>query len=103
VVFKVLHCLRRLRGTAFDPFGYSDERRMERRLIAEYRALVTRIVSRVNESSLPAAIELAAAAAQIGGYGPVKQQSVEAYESRLVTLLDAFEGATAVPGPGRAV
>jgi len=29
-----------LRGTALDPFGYTAERRMERRLIKDYQALV---------------------------------------------------------------
>ena len=43
-------------------------------------------------------IELASAAAQIAGYGPVKIASVKAYESRLIALMDAFEkAAAAVP------
>jgi indolepyruvate ferredoxin oxidoreductase len=97
-VFKVLHWLRRLRGTTFDPFGYTAERRMERRLIAEYRALVTRVAARLSRANLPEAIELAGAAAQIAGYGPVKQASAKAYESRLTALQDAFETAcVAVP------
>jgi indolepyruvate ferredoxin oxidoreductase len=91
--FKVLTAMKRLRGTAFDPFGYTAERRQERQLIADYRALVSSVVERLNHANLPVAIELAGAAAQIGGYGPVKLGSVKAYESRLSTLLDSFEKA----------
>ena len=37
--FGVLARLKGLRGTAFDPFGYTEERTQERTLILEYRAL----------------------------------------------------------------
>jgi indolepyruvate ferredoxin oxidoreductase len=92
-LFRVLAALKRLRGTAFDPFGYTAERRMERRLIEDYRALVGALVDRLDQANLPAAVELARAAAEIGGYGPVKDASVSAYQSRLRTLLEAFEAA----------
>src|SRR5204862_2419759 len=45
--FRVLAKLRGLRGTAFDPFGRTAERRMERRLIAEYEAMLDEIVARL--------------------------------------------------------
>ena len=93
--------MKRLRGTAFDPFGYTAERRLERRLIADYRALVSRSVERLNHANLPIAIELAGTAAQIGGYGPVKLDSVKAYEARLSVLLEGFER-TATPVATRA-
>ena len=38
--FRLLARLKRLRGTAFDPFGRTAERRMERRLLREYEALL---------------------------------------------------------------
>jgi indolepyruvate ferredoxin oxidoreductase len=96
-LFRILAALKGLRGTAFDPFGYTAERRMERRLIEDYRALVTGIADRLDQANLAAAIELARAAAEISGYGPVKNVSVSAYESRLRTLLTAFETASARP------
>ena len=90
-VFQLLAALKGLRGTALDPFGYTRERRMERALISEYRALISRIGGQLNQDNLTAGIELAAAAAQIAGFGPVKIASVQAYESRLMTLLRVFE------------
>jgi indolepyruvate ferredoxin oxidoreductase len=90
-LFRALAALKGLRGTALDPFGYTAHRRMERRLIADYRALAGRLVGRLNQGNLPAAIELARAAAEIKGYGPVKEASVKEYETGLKVLLDAFE------------
>jgi indolepyruvate ferredoxin oxidoreductase len=93
-VFKALARLKGLRGTAFDVFGYTAERRMERRLIEDYRALVPRIVDRIDSANLAAAIEIARAAGEIGGYGLVKDAAVQAYEARLPALLAAFEATT---------
>jgi indolepyruvate ferredoxin oxidoreductase len=92
-LFELLAALKGLRGTAFDPFGYTAERRMERRLIEDYRSLIDGIVPWLDQANLPAAIELARAAAGISGYGLVKSASASAYESRLKTLLEAFAAA----------
>ena len=89
--FRMLAVFKRLRGTAFDPFGHTGERRMERRLIADYRALISTIADRLNPTNLAAAIDLARAAAEIAGYGSVKNASMSAYRVRLKTLQDAFE------------
>jgi indolepyruvate ferredoxin oxidoreductase len=93
-LFKVLAKLKGLRGTAFDPFGYTAERRMERRLIGEYRALIERIVDQLEPGNLKAAAELAAAAQEIAGYGLIKDASVAEYQARLPSLLQAFESAS---------
>ena len=100
-VFKLLRKLKGLRGTAFDPFGYSAERRMERRLISDYRSLIDNIVDRLDSDNLPAAVDLARAAADIGGYGPVKNASIQEYESRLKRLLQAFEAPSVEHSVGR--
>jgi indolepyruvate ferredoxin oxidoreductase len=92
-LFKVLARLKGLRGTAFDPFGYSTERRMERRLIADYRALIERVVAELTASNLKAGADLAAAAADIAGYGPVKDAAVAEYQAKLPALLQAFQSA----------
>lgn len=90
-LFRLLASLKGLRSTTFDPFGYTAERRMERRLITDYQALVGRIVEQLDDNNLPTALELAAAASKIAGYGLVKSASVTAYESRLGSLLKTFE------------
>jgi len=96
-LFRLLAALKGLRGTVFDPFGHTAERRSERRLIQDYRALIDRIVGELDPSNLPAAVELAAAAARIAGYGPVKDAALKVYEERLPSLLQAFESKKAEP------
>lgn len=89
-VFKFLSRLKIIRGTAFDPFGYMSERRMERRLIHEYKYLIENTIGLLNANNLDAGIRIASAAQEIAGYGPVKQQSVQRYRSQLESLLDDF-------------
>ena len=88
--FGLLQHFKFLRGTVLDPFGYSRERRMERQLIADYCVLIDEVVDVLHYGNLQAAIELAGAAAEIAGYGPVKDASVERYATELERLLAAF-------------
>lgn len=90
-VFSILKRGKVLRGTAFDPFGYSRERRTERRLIGEYRSLVWDIVARVTQANLDTSIELAGAAYEIRGFGPVKDASLAEYRERKAGLLKVLE------------
>jgi indolepyruvate ferredoxin oxidoreductase len=78
--FRVLARLKGLRGTAFDPFGYTAERREERQLIAEFEQMVEALLP----SRLPAArlVEIVRAPLAIRGFGPVKQASIEAYRKK---------------------
>jgi indolepyruvate ferredoxin oxidoreductase len=92
-LFKLLTSLRRLRGTPFDVFGYTAERRMERRLIGDYKDLVSRIVGRLSAANIPVAMQLAHAASQIAGYGPVKMASVKVYDLKVDALSDSFDKA----------
>ncbi|PWC34088.1 indolepyruvate ferredoxin oxidoreductase family protein [Azospirillum sp. TSO35-2] len=81
-VFRGLAALKRLRGTALDPFGYTAERRMERALIARYEATVDGMLERLSAETLGTAVELAALPQEIRGFGPVKQRAWEAVEPR---------------------
>lgn len=80
--FALLARARRLRGTPFDPFGYTDERRMERSLIEEYHALVDRVLDRLTEHNFDAAIALVASAQDISGFGHVKERAAQAARLR---------------------
>src|SRR5205085_10976537 len=75
--FRVLAKLRRLRGTAFDPFGRTAERRMERRLIAEYETVFDEIAKGLTSQNHAVAIELAALPMEIRGFGHVKDANRE--------------------------
>jgi indolepyruvate ferredoxin oxidoreductase len=90
-IFKLLSAARRLRGTIFDPFGYTTERRQERLLIVEYRNLAALVVERLTKTNLPAAIRLLSEINEIRGYGSVKEAAILAYREKLPGLLKAFE------------
>jgi indolepyruvate ferredoxin oxidoreductase len=98
-LFKVLRHFKVLRGTPFDPIGYFPERRLERRLIVEYRALIERIAGRLDAANIGAGVELAHSAWNIAGYGPVKEAAAKAWQAKLPELLQRFEqvGAAAQP------
>ncbi len=89
--FRLLAPLKILRGTALDIFGYTEERRLERKLIDDYRTLILSVVDRLNLHNLNAAITLANAAQDIAGYGPIKQAATKAYAAKLPALINAFE------------
>ena len=85
--FKLLAKCKGLRGGAFDVFGYTAERKMERALIAEYRDTVHALVDGLDADNHATAVELAALPEQIRGFGHVKEQAVAEYRLRKDELL----------------
>ena len=70
--FRMLARLKRLRGTVLDVFGYSAERRLERRLLADYESDLALIVETLDAARIEAAAALASVPALVRGYGHVK-------------------------------
>ncbi len=89
-VFGLLAKLRGLRGTAFDIFGYSDERRMERRLIEEYTGLMREVADSLSVDKHELALRLAETPQLIKGYGHVKARNVETAQAQQASLLAEF-------------
>ncbi|WP_067520877.1 indolepyruvate ferredoxin oxidoreductase family protein [Alloactinosynnema sp. L-07] len=85
-MFAALRALRGLRGTAFDPFGHAHLRKVERALIEEYSAMITRLAASVTASTYATACELAAAPDLVRGYEEIKLASVERYRARVAEL-----------------
>jgi indolepyruvate ferredoxin oxidoreductase len=71
-VFRIMARLRRLRGTAFDIFGRSEERRLEPRLIGEYEELIDEILAHLSPANHQLAIELADLPVEIRSFWPCK-------------------------------
>jgi indolepyruvate ferredoxin oxidoreductase len=88
--FRLLAGLKRLRGTPFDLFGYSAERRAERQLARDYEARVEELLARLQPANHAAAVELARLPEQIRGFGHIKEQSTAAAKRREAELLDAW-------------
>jgi len=79
--------LKPLRGTMFDPFGHSAERKMERALIAQYEADMTAALAALRPDTQDAARALAALPMQIRGFGPVKAAAVATAAQRRAEIL----------------
>jgi indolepyruvate ferredoxin oxidoreductase len=88
--FKLLAGLKRLRGTAFDVFGLTAERRRERQLIEEYRAVLETLAAGLNADNHALAVELARLPAEIRGFGHVKEHNIARVKAREAELLQAW-------------
>ncbi|MET3391550.1 indolepyruvate ferredoxin oxidoreductase [Variovorax sp. 1140] len=98
--FRVLAGLRGLRGTAFDIFGRTAERRMERQLIEDYRAMVEDVIARFGAVDFDTALSLARLPEQIRGFGHVKEESVVSARVRWAALAKQLD-ARAAPRAGQ--
>jgi len=85
-VMRVLARLKFLRGTRFDPFGRSAERRNERQLIVDYENLVDEILADLEHGKFGLAVEILGLAESVKGYGPLKEQSIVRYRQKLERL-----------------
>jgi len=88
--FRVLTRFRFLRGTPFDPFGYTAERKSERQLIARYEAILDEVLRSLGAHNQAVAVELASAPDQVRGFGHVKALSIEKAQRRWDELLEMF-------------
>ena len=86
--FGMLAKLRFVRGTALDPFGRTEERRAERRLIGEYEAQIEEILQKLSPATLATSVALASLPEKIRGFGHVKEKSIRAAEAERARLLD---------------
>jgi indolepyruvate ferredoxin oxidoreductase len=95
--FRLVARLKGLRGTRFDPFGRSVERKMERRLIEEYEAIVEELLGGLTAANHSTAVELASIPDRIRGFGPVKERFLRHAKAREAELLAAFRTRTPPP------
>jgi indolepyruvate ferredoxin oxidoreductase len=85
--FRLLAKLKGLRGTAFDIFGRTEERKTERALIGEYRASIDEVLAALQAGNHALALEIASLPEQIRGYGHVKDRNLAAARTRWAGLL----------------
>ncbi|WP_067477468.1 indolepyruvate ferredoxin oxidoreductase family protein [Actinomadura hibisca] len=91
--FYALRAMRGLRGTPLDPFGLAEQRRVERRLVADYLAVVERLMAELDEARHGLAVEIAELPDMIRGYEDVKTANVARYQDRLGELLVRWNSA----------
>jgi indolepyruvate ferredoxin oxidoreductase len=102
-VFKVLARLKGLRGSPFDIFGYTAERKMERQLLNDYRALIVSLLPDIQVGNYDAVLALAKLAQDMRGFGHVKENNVKKVKQHQQTLLAQFRGKAEQPALVRMV
>jgi indolepyruvate ferredoxin oxidoreductase len=97
--------MRWLRGTRFDIFGYTAERRMERQFITNYIALVeNKIMRQLNRNNHAEAVVLAELPQSVKGFGHVKLRNMASVDAKMRPALQRFlkssqTSSRANPGP----
>ena len=94
-LFALLAKFKVLRGTAFDPFGYSTERKTERALVRDYEALLDEVLAKLDAGNHHIAVGLAAIPEKIRGFGHVKLRHLKAAKADEAVLLDQFRAGPA--------
>jgi indolepyruvate ferredoxin oxidoreductase len=95
--FKLLKGFKWLRGTGFDIFGMTAERKMERRLRDEYLVRLEKLAAGLTADNHALAVEVATIPDEIRGYGHVKDRSVEVAEKRLASLMARWNAPAPTP------
>jgi indolepyruvate ferredoxin oxidoreductase len=98
IAFRALARARVLRGSPLDIFGYTAERRMERRLIAEYEATVQSILEGLRADTLDLAVEIAGLPQKMRGFGHVKLANIDAAKRREAELIARYRAPAVARG-----
>jgi len=89
-VFKWLAKFKFLRATPFDPFGYTKERRIERKLVRDYEAMLEEVLAALNADNHAAAVGLASIPEKVRGFGHVKMRHLQAAKADEAALFEQF-------------
>ena len=98
--FRVLARLRFLRGTPFDPFGWTRERRSERAEIRRYEGLLQTVGELLSPDNHPTAVALASLPEHVRGFGHVKEEHLARARTLETELLAAFDAKEDAPHEG---
>ncbi len=95
-VMRLLAKMKGLRGTAFDIFGYSEERRAERGWIEDYKSMIGEVVEGLNHDNHALAMQIASLPEGIRGYGHVKERHLAEVSTQRDDLMTAWRQPEAV-------
>jgi indolepyruvate ferredoxin oxidoreductase len=98
--FGFLAKLKGLRGGALDFFGKTEERRMERALIDEYRASIDELLKTLNAGNRALAVEIARIPEEIRGFGHVKERHLLAARPKWAALMARWRAGDVAGGAG---
>ncbi len=86
-MFRSLYAMRRLRGSALDPFGRTAERKAERALITEYEGLVSVLCERIDGTIADEVTAIAGLPDMVRGYDEIKLASIDRYRAEVAKQL----------------
>jgi indolepyruvate ferredoxin oxidoreductase len=89
-LFRALVRMRHLRSTLLDPFRWTAERRMERRLLGDYLKVIDLIAGKLAPDNLLEAAALASYPERIRGFGHVKAEAVLKAVPEIAARREAF-------------
>jgi indolepyruvate ferredoxin oxidoreductase len=89
-LFRILSSMKRLRGTPLDIFGYSQERRTERALIAEYEETIERLLTGLTPQNHALAVQIASIPEEIRGFGHIKERNLGPARKKWQQLLAQY-------------
>jgi indolepyruvate ferredoxin oxidoreductase len=89
---KLLAKFKFLRGTAWDIFGYTAERKMERQLTQNFENRIEEILGTLNTTNHSTAVEIADNYQTIRGFGHIKMAQVDIFKKNEEELLERFNG-----------
>jgi len=93
-VFKYLAKLKSLRGTKLDLFGYTDERKLERQLIKDYKDTLEKALPHISESTYETLVEIAKLPEKIRGFGHIKEDNIKKAKATERALFDTLLSAS---------
>ena len=89
--FTLLAKFKGLRGGTFDIFGYTEERKMERALITEFRGVIAELLGGLSAGNHEQAVAVANLPEKIRGFGHVKEKAVAEYQVNRAKMMAAFK------------
>ncbi len=98
---RALAAARRLRGRWLDPFGHTEERRLERQLARDYETLIAKVLTGLAPDKHSLAVAIARTPEGIRGYGHVKLANLASARARWRELVERFDAPTGGVGPAR--
>jgi len=96
--FRVLAGLKGLRGTPFDIFGFSSERKHEKRFLSDCLTDIEGILANLSTQNYDIACDWIGALASVRGFGPVKADSMKRYSEKRSEFVKIFNRAEKTEG-----
>ena len=93
-IFPILQLLAKfkfLRGTIFDLFGYTAERRAERNLIHDYEKTLTIVVNKLSPDNHELALQILELPQKIHGFGHIKERKIKEVMKQQALLLNEYQ------------